>query len=291
MKSTLLYSATFACLASFALANPLANTNAGISRRDTAAAMGALKACSGERKNEDRCSGKRLESCCLRFPGQNPVWSLYTDQSLCVAKIETGSAAPKTKMVLVDWMLQEAWDEMIADSVSLGNVRLEEPKVFWIIFAVDELSVIKTPTEGEENAEELRVEREILERLGDHPRIVKLLYTYRSVSSLNGSDTSYDFERGNLREDGRTASYGDILKWSAQAAEGMQYFHAKGVLQVDIGLHNLLVDWDDNVKYCDFSGSSIDGSRPTVVVSPTAQHPKACCCSSLHFCYIPGHRQ
>ncbi|EGE04819.1 serine/threonine protein kinase [Trichophyton equinum CBS 127.97] len=219
MKSTLLYSATFACLASFALANPLANTNA--------------------------------------------------------AKIETGSAAPKTKMVLVDWMLQKAWDEMIADSVSLGNVRLEEPKVFWIIFAVDELSVIKTPTGGEENAEELRVEREILERLGDHPRIVKL----------------YDFERGNLREDGRTASYGDILKWSAQAAEGMQYFHAKGVLQVDIGLHNLLVDWDDNVKYCDFSGSSIDGSRPTVVVSPTAQHPKACSCSSLHFCYIPGHRQ
>ncbi|EZF23438.1 hypothetical protein H112_03885 [Trichophyton rubrum D6] len=55
----------------------------------------------------------------------------------------------------------------------------------------------------------------------------------------------------------------------------MQYFHAKGVFQVDVGLRNLLVDWDDNVKYCDFSGSSIDGSRPTVVVSPTAQHPKA----------------
>ncbi|KDB25379.1 hypothetical protein H109_02793 [Trichophyton interdigitale MR816] len=33
-----------------------------------------------------------------------------------------------------------------------------------ITFAVDELSVIKTPTGGEENAEELRVERKILER-------------------------------------------------------------------------------------------------------------------------------
>ncbi|EFR00378.1 hypothetical protein MGYG_03380 [Nannizzia gypsea CBS 118893] len=53
----------------------------------------------------------------------------------------------------------------------------------------------------------------------------------------------------------------------------MQYFHAKGIFQVDVGLHNLLVDWGDNVKYCDFSGSSIDGSRPTVVVSPAAQHP------------------
>ncbi|EZF23437.1 hypothetical protein H112_03884 [Trichophyton rubrum D6] len=60
MKSTLLYSAAFACLASFALANPLANTNAGISRRDTAAAMGALKVCSGDRQASARCIGNRL---------------------------------------------------------------------------------------------------------------------------------------------------------------------------------------------------------------------------------------
>ncbi|KAF3896790.1 Serine/threonine protein kinase [Trichophyton interdigitale] len=152
-----------------------------------------------------------------------------------------------------------------------------------IIFAVDELSVIKTPTGGEKNAEEFRVERKILERLGDHPRIVKLLYTYRKLIVFEWLRYPLRFRTWELREDGRTASDDDILKWSAQAAQGMQYFHAKGVLQVDIGLHNLLVDWDDNVKYCDFSGSSIDGSRPTVVASPTAQHPKACSCSSLHF--------
>ncbi|KAM5476276.1 hypothetical protein MauCBS54593_000961 [Microsporum audouinii] len=144
-----------------------------------------------------------------------------------------------------------------------------------IVFAVDELSVIKTPTGGEENAEELRVERKILERLGDHPRIVKLLYTYKDLIVLERLRYPLRFRIWELREDGRTASQEDVLKWSAQAAEGMQYLHENGIFQVDVGLHNLLVDWDDNVKYCDFSGSSIGGSRPTVVVSPTAQHPKA----------------
>lgn len=71
-KSTLLYSAAFACLASFALANPLANTNAGVSRRDTAGVMGALK-----------------------------------------------------------WMLQKARDGKTADFALLGNVKPEEPNVFY----------------------------------------------------------------------------------------------------------------------------------------------------------------
>ncbi|EZF31030.1 hypothetical protein H101_05352 [Trichophyton interdigitale H6] len=84
MKSTLLYSAAFACLASFALANPLANTNAGISRRDTAAVMGALKVCSGERKSEDRCSGKRLGP-------QNSFHNCKNRDGKCCAKNKDGS--------------------------------------------------------------------------------------------------------------------------------------------------------------------------------------------------------
>lgn len=53
----------------------------------------------------------------------------------------------------------------------------------------------------------------------------------------------------------------------------MQYLHEKIVVQVDVGLHNLLLDWDDNIEYCDFSGSSIDVERSMVAVSPHAQHP------------------
>jgi len=44
-----------------------------------------------------------------------------------------------------------------------------------IAFAVDDFSVIKTPVGGEGNAQELEVERRILERLGEHSRTVRLL--------------------------------------------------------------------------------------------------------------------
>lgn len=46
-----------------------------------------------------------------------------------------------------------------------------------------------------------------------------------------------------------------------------------GVLQVDIGLHNVLLDSNDNAKICDFAGSSIDGSPPNICPSHRAEHP------------------
>ena len=54
------------------------------------------------------------------------------------------------------------------------------------------------------------------------------------------------------------------LKWSIQTVEGFAHIHSRNVLQGDIGCHNLLLDNDDNVKLCDFAGSSIDGSDPYV---------------------------
>ncbi|EFR00377.1 hypothetical protein MGYG_03379 [Nannizzia gypsea CBS 118893] len=84
MKPTLLYSAAFACLASFALANPLANANADISKRDTAAAMGALKGCSGSRTNGDHCSGRRLGP-------QNSFRNCKNRDGRCCAKNKDGT--------------------------------------------------------------------------------------------------------------------------------------------------------------------------------------------------------
>lgn len=43
-------------------------------------------------------------------------------------------------------------------------------------------------------------------------------------------------------------------------------------MQVDIGAHNALLDWDENVKLSDFAGSSIDGSSPTVFPSRKSQN-------------------
>lgn len=142
-----------------------------------------------------------------------------------------------------------------------------------IVFAVDEFSVIKTPTGGVNNARELEVERQILERLGEHPRVVRLLKIHRNMAILERLLYPLRARIEELRDDGAEPTVKEILKWSAQAAEGMQYLHSKQVYQVDIGLHNLLLDWDENIKYCDFSGSSLDGGAALVAVSPHAQHP------------------
>ena len=47
------------------------------------------------------------------------------------------------------------------------------------------------------------------------------------------------------------------------------------MLQGDIGCHNLLLDNDDNVKLCDFAGSSIDGSKPYVGYGKGFKRPTA----------------
>lgn len=141
------------------------------------------------------------------------------------------------------------------------------------MFAIDELSVIKTPVGGEHNRQELEVERKILERLGQHPRIVRLLYIHRDMVVLERLMYPPQARIAELQDEKLVPRSEDILKWSAQAAEGMHYFHGKNVFQVDIGLHNLLLDWDENVKYCDFSGSSIDGAVPLNAVGSHAQHP------------------
>lgn len=45
---------------------------------------------------------------------------------------------------------------------------------------------------------------------------------------------------------------------------GLAYIHSRKILHTDIGCHNLLLDQHNNLKLCDFAGSSIDGEEPTV---------------------------
>lgn len=167
-------------------------------------------------------------------------------------------------------MLKESNSEL---PENLWNLPFVNRGISGIVFAINEFSVIKTPTGGDINAQELETERRIFERLGEHPRIVRLLYVHRNMIVLERLLYPLRTRTLELREKGVVPSTEEVLKWSAQAAEGMQYFHEKNVFQVDVGLHNMLLDRDDNIKYCDFSGSSIDGERSVAVVSPHAQHP------------------
>ncbi|EXJ69282.1 uncharacterized protein A1O5_07318, partial [Cladophialophora psammophila CBS 110553] len=66
----------------------------------------------------------------------------------------------------------------------------------------------------------------------------------------------------DLRKRNKLPSTEEAFRWSIQAAEGSAYMQEKGVIQYDIRCHKLLLDKHDNVKFCDFGGSSIDGSVP-----------------------------
>lgn len=78
----------------------------------------------------------------------------------------------------------------------------------------------------------------------------------------------------SLRENNKVASAEQMWKWSIQMAEGLQYIHSQNVLQADIGSQNLLLDRNDDLKFADFAGSSIDGEDAYVCASARAQYPR-----------------
>jgi serine/threonine protein kinase len=100
--------------------------------------------------------------------------------------------------------------------------------------------------------EGLEVERQILQELGHHPRIIRLMRKHEHGLVLehlpNGSVERY------LRTVAPTTPLGQRLKWARQAAEGLAYIHEKNVLHCDISVGNLLLDNNLSVKLCDFQG-------------------------------------
>lgn len=69
-----------------------------------------------------------------------------------------------------------------------------------------------------------------------------------------------------------TALHPDLIfHWALQIARVFAHVHARHVLQVDVGCHNVLLDCDENLRLVDFAGSSIDGSEPMIL--PTIPLP------------------
>ncbi|KAI9695576.1 MAG: hypothetical protein M1836_006416 [Candelina mexicana] len=118
---------------------------------------------------------------------------------------------------------------------------------------------------------ELPVESKIFDRLGSHPRIVRRIRDKSNSIVLERLPMVLRKRFLDLQQEGKNPSREEVLRWAAQTAEGLQYLHENGVLQSDMGCHNLLLDHDDNIKFCDFSGSSIDGSEPTCCYESRAQ--------------------
>ncbi|KAK5233206.1 hypothetical protein LTR47_005703 [Exophiala xenobiotica] len=147
------------------------------------------------------------------------------------------------------------------------------------VFAIDDHTVVKvalrTGNEYMDNEllESHMLERRVFERLGKHHRICELKYAINRGLVLERLVESLRDRLSNLRKCDKLPSVEEAFKWSIQAAEGSAYLHENGVIHYDMGSANLLLDQDDNIKICDFGGSSIDGSMPQGELDTDFQRP------------------
>ncbi|KAF2254527.1 kinase-like protein [Trematosphaeria pertusa] len=115
----------------------------------------------------------------------------------------------------------------------------------------------------------LEVEQQILQELGQHPRIVRFVRKHEDGLLLeylpNGSVERY------LRNVAPATSLAQRLKWARQAAEGLAYIHAKNVLHCDFSVGNLLVDNDLSIKLCDFQGRLLGPSGAVILNGGAAE--------------------
>ncbi|KAF2455406.1 kinase-like domain-containing protein [Lineolata rhizophorae] len=163
-----------------------------------------------------------------------------------------------------------------------------------IVLEASSAAVIKIPL-GQNNQEALDIEQRIYKLLGAHPSVTKLLdeqdrslvlerlQVNPSITKLlDTQDVKLVLERlryplrkrlVDLSEKGETPLPECTRRWALQLTEALQHVHSRGVMQVDIGGHNALLDWDENVKLSDFAGSYINGSKPLVSPDTSFSNP------------------
>jgi 3-phosphoinositide dependent protein kinase-1 len=125
----------------------------------------------------------------------------------------------------------------------------------YAIKILDKRHIIK-----EKKVKYVNIEKDTLNRLNDHPGIVRLFYTFQDERSLyfvldlaiNGELLGVLKKTGTFDEE-CTRFYG------AQILDAIEYMHHKGVLHRDLKPENVLLDANMHVKITDFgTGKMLD---------------------------------
>ncbi|KAE9363652.1 kinase-like protein [Stipitochalara longipes BDJ] len=152
------------------------------------------------------------------------------------------------------------WDGNIHNLEPLGN------GVSGVVLAIDEKRVAKIDIGSQRSIEDAATEREIYRRLSQqHNKHILWCYEVDNPSGLV-LERCDDTIRKCLRSRYRSTTPPDdvVKKWACEAAQGLAYIHRCGIVQVDVGCHNMMLSADGTVKLGDFAGSSINKSQPTV---------------------------
>lgn len=123
----------------------------------------------------------------------------------------------------------------------------------YAIKVLDKRHIIK-----EKKVKYVNIEKDTLNRLTDHPGIVRLYYTFQDERSLyfvldlasNGELLGVLKKMGSFDEE-CTRFYG------AQILDAVQYMHSRGVIHRDLKPENVLLDSQMHVKITDFGTAKI----------------------------------
>ena len=143
-----------------------------------------------------------------------------------------------------------------------------------VVYKYSADKVIKRPHGTTDSRRDHDIEQEIYTHLKFHPRLVHVFTLSKGAITMERLKEPLVVRLMDLREDARAPTRLEILRWAAQIAEGLQYIHSKGVLQADIGSQNLMLDINDNLKFIDFAGSSIDDKESFICSGVHYQAPK-----------------
>ena len=128
----------------------------------------------------------------------------------------------------------------------------------YAVKVLDKRHIIK-----EKKVKYVNIEKDTLNRLNDHPGIVRLYYTFQDERSLyfvldlasNGELLGVLKSIGTFDEE-CTRFYG------AQILDAIDYMHSRGVLHRDLKPENVLLDSHMHVKITDFGTGKILDDRP-----------------------------
>ncbi|KAI5799343.1 kinase-like domain-containing protein, partial [Peziza echinospora] len=138
---------------------------------------------------------------------------------------------------------------------------------------------------------DLKTEKEIYERLQEHPRIA----AYRGCTT-DGIILDY-YRNGTMRnwiqQNSSSLTPIDKQRWLMQICDALNYIHGKNVLHSDISTNNILLcdhetaRWGNfkrcwpwisekkhvDIRLCDFAGSSLDGRKASVTYETRCSRP------------------
>lgn len=122
---------------------------------------------------------------------------------------------------------------------------------------IDEFTVLKYPLAPGGDMGRLDVERQLLEVVGSHERIIGLkgfseegLYLERA---FNGTLAQFILESGSAL----CSSTPQQVTWCREASEAVAWVHTHGVIHCDIQPTNFLLDKELHLKLSDFQGKQI----------------------------------